>query len=147
MRRFAPVAAYETRQIPLPQRKTARSAGYDLAAAERTVIRPGQVALVPTGLKAYMPPGEVLVLTVRSSLAARRRLMLANGVGIIDADYVDNPENEGHILVALYNASGEEAVIEEGERLAQGIFLRFETVDGDSAGGARGGGFGSTGVR
>lgn len=145
MRRFEPIQAYRDRNVPLPQRKTAASAGYDLSAAERVVIAPGKVALVPTGLKAYMEKGEFLALSVRSSLALKRQLMLANGVGIVDADYVDNPENEGHIMVALYNGSAAEAVIEQGERVAQGIFLHYGLVEGDQASGGREGGFGSTG--
>lgn len=146
MRRFAWIRAYQNADLPLPVRKTAHAAGYDLAAADRVVIQPGEVGLVPTGLKAYMEQGEFLALAVRSSLAVKRRLMLANGLGVIDADYVDNPENEGHIMVALYNGSSAMVVVEQGERVAQGIFLRYEVVEGDAAEGARTGGFGSTGT-
>lgn len=143
-RRFAVVAGYEER-VTLPQRKTARSAGYDLEAAEAVTVAPGRVALVPTGLKAYMGPDEVLVLAIRSSLAAKRGLCLANGVGVIDADYADNPENEGHILVALANYGAAEVQIARGERIAQGIFLKYLTTADDAATGERTGGFGSTG--
>lgn len=146
MRRFAWIRAYQNADLPLPVRKTAHAAGYDLAAADRVVIQPGEVGLVPTGLKAYMEQGEFLALAVRSSLAVKRRLMLANGLGVIDADYVDNPENEGHIMVALYNGSSAMVVVEQGERVAQGIFLRYAVVEGDAAEGARTGGFGSTGT-
>lgn len=143
-RRFAPVTGWEERAI-LPTRKTALSAGYDLAAAEAVRIEPGAVALVPTGLKAYMGPGEVLLLAVRSSLAVKRRLALANAIGVIDADYVDNPENEGHILIALENRGGEPVSLAAGERVAQGLFLPYLTVADDEADGRRVGGFGSTG--
>lgn len=143
-RRFAPVRAYEGR-VRLPQRKTRHSAGYDLEAAEEVTLQPGQVALVPTGLKAYMGEGEVLLLAVRSSLAVKRRLALANGIGVIDADYADNPDNEGHILVALVNLGTEPVTIARGERVAQGIFVNYLTVAGDQPGGQRVGGIGSTG--
>lgn len=143
-RRFAPVSAYPT--VSLPQRKTARSAGYDLAAAESVTVEPGKVALIPTGLKAYMAPDEVLLLSIRSSLAAKRGLMLANGVGVIDADYVDNPDNEGHILVAAVNLTDRPVIVAAGERVAQGIFVRYLTTTDDAAGGSRVGGFGSTGA-
>ncbi len=143
-RRFAPVRAYEGR-VRLPQRKTRHSAGYDLEAAEEVTVQPGQVALVPTGLKAYMGEGEVLLLAVRSSLAVKRRLALANGIGVIDADYADNPDNEGHILVALVNLGTEPVTIARGERVAQGIFVNYLTVAGDQPGGQRVGGIGSTG--
>ena len=143
-RRFAPITAYEGK-VGIPERKTALSAGYDLAAAEDLTIAPGAATLVPTGLKAYMGPGEVLLLFVRSSLAVKRSLMLANGVGVVDADYADNPENEGHILVALFNAGSAPTEIRKGDRVAQGIFLPFLITTGDAATGARTGGFGSTG--
>lgn len=143
-RKFAPVAGYEGR-VTLPQRKTAGAAGYDLAAAADTVVEPGRVTLVPTGLKAYMGPDEVLLLTIRSSLAAKRGLLLANGVGVIDSDYADNPDNEGHILVALANYGGAPVTIAAGERIAQGIFVQYLTTADDTAGGTRQGGFGSTG--
>lgn len=144
-RRFAPLSTYEGK-VAIPQRKTARSAGYDLAAVAEVTVEPGKVALIPTGLKAYMGPDEVLLLYIRSSLAAKRGLMLANGVGVVDSDYVDNPDNEGHILVAVANVSGQPVVLSQGERVAQGVFVRYLTTDDDTAGGERVGGFGSTGV-
>ncbi|MGE5676019.1 MAG: dUTP diphosphatase [Mycobacterium leprae] len=143
-RRFAPIKAYAGR-VALPQRKTAFSAGYDLAAVEETTIAPGAVALVPTGLKAYMGESEVLLLSVRSSLAVKRGVSLANGIGVIDADYVDNPDNEGHILIALRNHTDGPVTIGVGERVAQGIFLPYLTTVDDAAAGKRAGGFGSTG--
>lgn len=145
-RRFAPVKGYEG-LVAIPQRKTARSAGYDLASVADVTVEPGRVALVPTGLKAYMADDEVLLLYIRSSLAAKRGLILANGVGVIDADYADNPENEGHILVAVANYGQAPVQISRGERIAQGIFTRYLTTTEDQAAGERTGGFGSTGTR
>ena len=141
------MTAFAGRGIHLPQRRTAASAGYDIEAAEDTAVGPGRVALVPTGLKAYLPPGEVLLLTIRSSLAAKHQLMLANSVGVIDADYYNNPGNEGHIQVAIYNAGAGAYTVKKGERIAQGMFFAYRTVDGDTAGegATRTGGFGSTG--
>lgn len=142
-RRFAPTRPY-SQQVQLPQRKTSLAAGYDLAAAETTTLPPGQVVLVPTGLKVYMPASEVLLVTVRSSLAVKQSIMLANGVGVIDADYVDNPQNEGHIMVPLVHFGPGPVTIAKGERIAQGLFVEYRTVTGDAPGGARLGGFGST---
>ena len=85
-RGFERVSRYGA-DIRLPERKTAASAGYDIEAAADVTIVPGATVLVPTGLKAYMQPGEVLMLAIRSSLAAKRGLCLANGIGVIDADY------------------------------------------------------------
>lgn len=143
---FAAVTGYE-HQVQLPQRKTALSAGYDLEAASDVTVQPGGVTLIPTGLKAYMEPDEMLLLAIRSSLAVKHSLMLANGVGIIDSDYVDNPDNEGHIMVAVANVGTSPVMVARGERIAQGIFTRFLTITEDQAGGARSGGFGSTGKR
>jgi dUTP pyrophosphatase len=147
MRRFAVVKGYEGQAIALPERKTRWSAGYDLAAAERVEIPPGAVVLVPTGLKALMQPDEVLQIYIRSSLAVRRRLVLANQVGIIDADYAHNPDNDGHILVAVENRGNETQVIERGDRIAQAIFTKYLTTEDDAAVSRRQGGFGSTGKR
>lgn len=144
-RRFEVVSAYRSRGVELPRRSTPGSAGYDLAAAEETVVPPGGVALVPTGVKVYLPPGEFLAVYIRSSLAVERGLSLANGVAVIDADYVDNPANEGHILLALYNRGPEPVVVRRGERVAQGVFLPFGLADDDRPGPPRRGGLGSTG--
>ncbi|MFZ5813767.1 MAG: dUTP diphosphatase [Bacillota bacterium] len=145
-RRFAPIAAYAGK-VRLPARKTAHSAGYDLEAAEDVRLEPGRVTLIPTGLKAYMEEGDVLLLAIRSSIAVKRGLMLANGIGVIDADYADNPENEGHILVAVANPGSQPVQIQKGERIAQAIFTRYLTTVDDAASGQRLGGIGSTGPR
>ena len=146
-RGFEIVSMYQTTGIHLPERKTGASTGYDFAAAEMVEIASGECALVPTGVKAYMQPDEVLLIYIRSSTALRKRLMLMNSVGVIDADYYGNAENEGHIYIPLYNYGKETVFIEAGERIAQGIFTSYLTVDGDAAGrgAARAGGFGSTG--
>ncbi len=143
-RRFATISSYAAGSIPMPVRKTARSAGYDLAAAEQMELAPGCVTLIPTGLKAYMEADEVLLIYIRSSLAAKQGLLLANGVGVIDADYADNPGNEGHIHVAILNPTAQSVHVHKGQTIAQGVFTRFLLVDDDQCGGERTGGFGST---
>lgn len=146
-RGFEIISMYRTAGIHLPERKTGASTGYDFAAAEEVVIAPGAGALIPTGVKAYMQPDEVLLVYIRSSAALKKHLMLMNSVGVIDADYYGNAENEGHIYIPLYNYGKEPVRIAAGERIAQGIFTHYLTVDGDTAGsgGVRAGGFGSTG--
>jgi len=139
------VAAYREARVALPRRRTRLSAGYDLAAAEAVTVEPGRVALVPTGLKVYLPADEHVQIHIRSSLALEHSLILANGVGIVDADYADNPDNEGHILVALRNCGDRPVDIARGQRIAQAIFVPYRRVAGDVAGGEREGGFGSTG--
>ena len=146
-RGFEIIKAYEAAGLSLPQRKTAASAGYDLAAAEDCILPCGKVTLVPTGLKAYMQENEYLGLHIRSGVSLKHRLMLVNAQGIIDSDYYDNAENEGHIMVAVLNLGEADFRVEKGMRIAQGIFYTYLVADDDEAGkgASRTGGFGSTG--
>jgi dUTP pyrophosphatase len=146
MRKFAWLSQFEEQasDLALPVRKTEHSAGYDLSAVERVVVPANQVVLIPTGLKVYMDPAEVLFIIIRSSLAVKQQLILANQVGVIDADYVDNADNEGHILIPLRNLGATPVTIDRGQRVAQGIFVRYHRVDDDQPQERRTGGFGST---
>ena len=145
-RGFEKVATYAEVDFPLPERKTELSAGYDFCLPEEVTLEPGQLQLVPTGVKAYMQAGEWLGMHIRSSMAVKKNLMLVNNVGIIDADYYNNADNEGHIMLALLNMGQDKVVLPKGERVAQGIFYTYLTADGDEkiAKSVRGGGFGST---
>jgi dUTP pyrophosphatase len=107
-----------------------------------TGIKP---TLVPTGMKCQLEPGTFLQLSVRSSSPLKYWIMMANGVGIIDADYFDNPGNEGHIFFQLYNLSPFNIQIKKGEAIGQGIIIPYATTENDNADGERVGGFGSTG--
>ncbi len=145
-RGFEWISPYKNTDIPLPERKTASSAGYDIAAIENVSLPPQQMTLIPTGLKAYMQPDEYLGIHIRSSLAVKQNLSLANSQGIIDADYYNNPDNEGHILVAVFNHGSQKFDIVKGTRIAQGIFYKYLLTDADQvAVSLRKGGFGSTG--
>ncbi|WP_301860321.1 dUTP diphosphatase [uncultured Megasphaera sp.] len=144
-RGFEVVRAYAQAGIALPVRKTAGSAGYDLAAAETVVLPPHAVTVVPTGLKAYMEQDEYLSVFIRSSLAFKKGIMLANSTGIIDSDYYNNGDNEGHIMLACYNTGDVPYTVEKGDRIGQGIFMKYLTVNGDGATAVRTGGIGSTG--
>lgn len=145
-RGFEVVSDWMGRGVRIPVRKTAESAGYDLECAEAADLLPGKVTILQTGLKAYMQPGEYLAIHIRSSMAIRHGLVLINATGIIDADYYNNEDNEGRIMVAVYNTGDTVFHIEKGDRIAQGIFCRYLTSDGDHAEGVRTGGVGSTGV-
>ena len=147
IRGFEKVAKYADVDFPMPERKTELSAGYDFCLPEEVTLEPGKLQLVPTGVKAYMQPGEWLGMHIRSSMAVKKRLMLVNNVGIIDADYYNNPDNEGHIMLALLNMGENPVTLPKGERVAQGIFYNYLTADGDEkvTKAVRGGGFGSTG--
>jgi len=130
----------------LPQRQTPGSAGYDLYPylPEPVTIAPGATCLLRTGLKAYMPPGWVLLVVVRSSVGIKRRLILPNSVGVIDADYVDNPENEGEIVLALWNIGDQPQIVHPTDRVAQGLFVPVGWTADPPVRSTRVGGLGST---
>ena len=147
-RGFEVVKGYEDKGINLPVRKTKHSAAYDIEAAEEVVLpsfKQGmKPILIPTGLKAYMQSDEVLLIVPRSSGPKKQGISFPHNVGVIDSDYYNNPENEGHIFVQCINLKDEDVVIKKGEAVAQAIFQKYLTVDDDNAEGERTGGFGST---
>ena len=132
--------------LKLPQRATKGSAGYDFYAPVSFSMKPGEEILMPTGIRAKINSGYVLVLVPRSSLGFRYRMQLDNTVGIIDSDYY-YAENEGHMMCKLINDSRQRKTltISEGSGMVQGIFLPFGITEDDEAEGIRTGGFGSTG--
>ena len=148
-RRFEFVERIKGKEFKKPERSTAKSGGYDFYAPERVEIEPYKIGdnpvMVKTGVKAYMEDDEILMVVNRSSNPKKKKLVIPNSIGIIDADYVDNEENEGEIGFLFYNLSEETVVIEAGEKLGQGIFVKFGITEDDNAKGERVGGFGSTG--
>ena len=144
-RGFEIVSYYQEKNIILPSRKTKFSAGYDIATAENIILLPQQVTLIPTGIKAYMQTDEYLGVHIRSSIAIKQKLTLINNVGVIDADYYNNVENEGHIMIPVYNYNQSSVTIGKDTRIAQGIFYRYLLASDDKAENIRIGGIGSTG--
>ena len=147
-RGFEIAKGWEDKGINMPIRKTAHSAGYDVEAAEDTVIPkyyPGiRPTLVSTGLKAYCQDDECFLLLNRSS-GPKKGLILANSVGLIDSDYYGNESNDGHFMFAFFNCSDHDVVIKKGDAIGQVVFTKYLIVDNDNATGVRTGGFGSTG--
>ena len=148
IRGFEVAKGFEDKGINLPVRKTKFSAGYDVEAAEDTIIpsfkRGNKPTLIKTGIKAYMADDEVLILANRSSNPGKKGLILANSIGVIDKDYYGNPDNDGHIMFAFYNIKDEDIEIKKGDCIGQAIFQKYLIADDDSAEGERIGGFGST---
>ena len=148
IRGFEVVKGYEDKGINLPVRKTKHSAAYDIEAAEKIVLpsfkKGMKPTLIPTGLKAYMQSDEVLLIVPRSSGPKKQGISFPHNVGVIDSDYYNNSDNEGHIFVQCINLKDEDVVIKKGEAVAQAIFQKYLTVDDDNAEGERTGGFGST---
>ena len=132
--------------LRLPTRATAGSAGYDFILPCDLTLAPGETAKIPTGIRARMADGWVLMLFPRSGLGFKYRLQLNNTVGIVDADYY-NSDNEGHIFIKITNDSreGKTLTLHTGDGFAQVIFVPFGITEEDRADAARNGGFGSTG--
>jgi len=131
--------------LQLPRRATAGSAGYDFYAPVDFCLEPGQSIKMPTGMRARINDGWVLVILPRSGQGFKYRVQLYNTAGVIDADYF-HAENEGHIFIKLINANREGKVlrVRAGEAFAQGVFLPFGITVDDAAVARRTGGFGST---
>ena len=146
MQRGFEIVNYEKRKttgtIKLPTRATATSAGYDFYSPVDAILVPGKPTTIWSDVKAFMQKNEVLQLHVRSSMG-KVPIILANGTGIIDADYYSNPDNDGNIGIMLLNLSNHLYEIKQGDRIAQGVFLPFLTAD-DEVKTERTGGFGST---
>lgn len=128
----------------LPKRATEYSAGYDFFAIKDYVIKPGEIVKIPTGVKAKFETDEALMIYVRSSMGFKWNVRLTNQVGVIDSDYYNNMDNEGHMFVSLQNEGDKEYVINKGDAYAQGIFMNYLLTDDDNTDGNRISGIGST---
>ena len=174
MAKFEKVSRFNEIDLPLPVRKTAQSAGYDFVVAEDIIIPPyaemsekmwankpayvpslneaaaiikeakAKVTLVSTGMKCQLDEGTYLELSVRSSCPLKHWLILGNSVGIIDADYYNNPDNEGEIFFQIINLAPFPIKLKRGDAIGQGIIKPYLTTEDDIATGTRIGGFGST---
>ena len=176
-RGFEIVSKYNDQDLNVPYRTTNHAAGYDFESAvdmvipsiwkgnflkvlwsikhekavdptalegAKKVLKP---FLIPTGIKAYMQPDEVLIIANRSSNPLKRGLVIPNGIGVIDSDYYNNSANEGEIFVQILNFGISDIHIKKGERIGQGIFMPFLITDqdDDQKKHTRNGGFGSSG--
>lgn len=115
----------------LPCRKTKSSAGYDFFAIEDFELKPGEIKKIPTGIKAKYPTDETLMLFVRSSMGFKWNVRMCNQVGIIDSDFYNNPDNEGHMWFALQNEGDKAFKVKAGEGFGQGVFLKYHCVDNE----------------
>lgn len=131
--------------LKLPERSTKSSAGYDFFNPTKVVCKSHEITMIPTGIKAQFPEEEVLLLFNRSSNPKKKGLIILNGVGVVDSDYYNNADNKGEMAFVFYNMLNEDVTLEAGEKLGQGIFMKYAKTDDDTAEGERTGGFGSTG--
>lgn len=122
----------------MPARKTKSSAGYDFHAIKDIELEPGEIKKIPTGIKAKYPSDEVLLLFIRSSMGFKYNVRMCNQVGIIDSDFYNNIDNEGHMWFALQNEGSKKVTIKAGEAFGQGVFVKYltcgEEVDNERTG-------------
>ena len=147
MSRFFEVVRDEFRKnsgdIKLPTRATEHSAGYDFYSPVNITIPPHEMVMIWSDVKASMYYDNALILIPRSSMG-KHPVMIANSVGLIDADYYSNNDNDGNIGFRLLNLGDTPYEIKIGDRIGQGIFIKYGTVKDDNTTTARIGGFGST---
>lgn len=147
MARFFKIVSNEHRHnegdIKLPTRATEHSAGYDFYSPVDATIPPHQSVMIWTDVKAHMYYDNLLIINVRSSMG-KHPVMIANTQGWVDADYYENAGNDGNIGIRLFNLSDTPYEIKAGDRIAQGVFVKYGTVIDDNTTTTRNGGFGST---
>ena len=116
-------------EFSLPKRGTVNAAGYDFFALYDYTLKPGEIMKVPTGIKASMEGDEVLFLIDRSSMGFKWNVRMCNQVGVIDADYYNNNDNEGHMWIKIQNEGDKDYVVKKGQAMIQGIFVKYLTID------------------
>ncbi len=132
------------KSLPLPEHKTEKAAAFDLYAREAMEIQPSSIAYIPLNNAIETPDGYFLLVAARSS-THKKGLFLANGIGIVDPDYSGD---EDELKCAYYNFTNKPVLVEKGERIAQGMFIKAEKAhweETDILGNKTRGGFGSTG--
>ena len=130
--------------VKKPVRETIDSAGYDIVVPYTVTIPAHGGVIIPSGLKCQIESGMYLMLLPRSSVGIKNNCILANTVGVIDKDYYNNQDNEGHILMALYNYGIHDIKFEAGKAVVQGIFSKYYKTEDDFVTKRRSGGIGST---
>ena len=132
-----------TGDIKLPTRATKNSAGYDFYSPTDIIIQPGEMAMIHTDVKAHMYYDNALLIIPRSSMG-KHPIMISNTVGLIDSDYYGNESTDGNIGFRLFNLGTTPYEIKAGDRIGQGVFIKYGTVKDDSTKTTRKGGYGST---
>lgn len=130
--------------LPLPEHKTSKAAAFDLYARETVEIQPASIGNVPLNNVIETPDGYFLLVAARSS-THKKGLLLANGIGIVDPDYSGD---EDELRAVYYNFTSKPVLVERGERIAQGTFVKIEKADWQETkemGNKNRGGFGTTG--
>lgn len=130
-------------EIKLPTRASKHSAGYDFYSPVDAIIQPNETVMIWTDVKAHMYYDNALLIIPRSSMG-KHPVMIANTVGLIDSDYYGNESTDGNIGFRLLNLGVTPYEIKAGDRIGQGIFIKYGTVQDDDTTETRMGGFGSS---
>ena len=132
-------------KIEIPKRSTNHSAGYDIKSIESYTLKPNESHAFKTGIKVAMNTDEIFYIFDRSSLGFKYDVCLSNSVGVIDSDFYNNEDNEGHFAIKLINHGTKDFEVKVGDRIAQGVFMKYLTVDDEEKiDKKRKGGIGST---
>ena len=115
----------------LPKRGTKSAAGYDFYALYDYTLKPGEIMKIPTGIKVCMEEDDALFLIERSSMGFKYNVRMCNQVGVIDADYYNNDDNEGHMWIRIQNEGDKDYIVKKGEGMIQGIFIKYLKTDDD----------------
>ena len=115
----------------LPKRETKNAAGYDFYAIYDYTLKPGEIKKIPTGIKVSMESDDVLFLIDRSGMGFKYNVRLTNQVGVIDADYYNNNDNEGHMWIRIQNEGDKDYIVKKGEGMIQGVFIKYLKTDDD----------------
>lgn len=113
----------------LPKRETKGAAGYDFFALYDYTLKPGEIKKIPTGIKVDMNNDEVLLLIDRSSMGIKYNVRMCNQVGVVDADYYNNKDNEGHMWICIQNEGNKDYIVKKGDKIIQGVFVKYLSVD------------------
>lgn len=116
----------------LPKRETKYAAAYDFASLYDYTLMPGEIRKVPTGVKVMMEKDDVFLLLDRSSMGFKFNVRMCNQVGVIDTDYYNNKDNEGHMWICIQNEGDKPYTVKKGEGMIQGMFIKYLTVDDES---------------
>ena len=115
----------------LPKRSTKESAGYDFESLIDYILEPNETIKIPLGIKVKLNPGEALLLIIRSSMGFKYNIRMCNQVGLIDQDYYDNQDNEGHMWIKIKNEGSQPFEIKKHDRICQGIIINYLTIDNE----------------
>ena len=118
-------------EYKLPTRNSTNAVGYDIYLLEDIEIKPNEIMKLPTGVKACFNQDEVLLLIVRSSTGFKYNIRLVNQVAVIDSDYYNNEDNEGHLFIKIQNEGDQVLNFKAGYALVQGVFMKYLITDDD----------------